>query len=429
MRYLIAALLLFNMYFGQLFPDVVGWGTFAAGAYLSALLLIPLVARRSRRILSEAVSRVWLLFAVLVAVTIAYSSNSLVAASFVLLTVLVLVLLSAVSDAWVVPFLRVLVLYGMVHVVATIVFYLIPPLYSMTLGDRFNTGPSPVGYVSGLAANYTHNAMYCALAFLVLASWAMSEKRLSRRNVALVLAVVALFAVFLTTKRAHLAFAVLAIVVVFTSSQVRGRYFKVAVALFTGYLVLRIAAGFVPGIASSLERIEGTFATDDVQQLTSGRTLLWDYAIDGWRDKPVFGHGWASYHFVWPGGRLESIHSHNAILNAMYETGIVGTLVMLSATLVSLYLAFRSVSKLGPEASVRELSITRSSFAIQIFMLSHAYTSEELFRNPYSYTGYLLAIAVLISVRVNRGLGCRLHSSASTTSVESRTSSRDGLSA
>ena len=402
MQHLIAGLLLFNMYFGQLFPDIVGWGAFAVGFYLALLVLVPAVARRSDRVLSEAVGRQWLVFLVIVIVSIVYSTNALVAASFVLVAVLVLTLLSSVADSWTVPFLRVVVSYGLVHVSATIVFYLVPPLYGMTLGARFDTGPSPVGYVSGLAANYTHNAMYCGLTFLVVAAWAMSAKAIWHRNVAIVMSALSLFSVFLTTKRAHLAFVILAIVVVFTSSRIKGRFFKIAVAALTGYIVLRVSAGFIPGIATSLERLEGTFSTNDVQELTSGRTLLWQNAIDGWLDRPLFGHGWASYHFVWPGGHLESIHSHNAVLNALYETGVVGTVVMLTATLGSLILTFRIVSTLGSGASPRTLLIVRSSYGIQIFMLAHAYTSEELFRNPYSYTGYLLAIALLIAVRTDR---------------------------
>lgn len=392
------SLLLFNVFFGQLVPNSIAAAAFASGTYLLGLSFIYAARNSKSGSLASPLTSIWLIFSILIFVSYLVTATQIIIAVLVLFVTLALLVASAVSTGWIVPCLRVLLIYSMIHVFATIAFYLAPGLYDVVVGSRFEGGITEVGYVSGLAHNFTHNAMYCSIAFLLAGSKALVASNRPRLYVAVGLAFVALVAVFLTTKRAHLIFAIVALCVVLVYTSMRGKYLKLALGGIGGLFAVRIAAGYMPGIAASIDRFENTFDSGSLQAATSGRTLVWEFAINGWSDRPWLGNGWASYVYIWPDGKQRSIHSHNAILNALYEVGVVGAVLLIVATLVSFVVTVKLILR------IRATSVDSFRFPLyfalgmQTFSLLHAYTSEELLRNFYSFVPYLLAVSIAVAV-------------------------------
>lgn len=399
MTYFIFAVLFFDIFFGQFFPPFVGNTALALGFYLAALSVA--VSKTNSRPL-PLLWLWWLLLALFATVSgLATSGPDGIQNPLVILAAVVLVAFGRNSLRWHNPALTVLFAYSLVHVAATLILYILPSLYGAFLSSRLGPIRSDVGgdFRSGLTTHYSLNAFLCLLAFFVAVALLMSTKQRHNRAILIVLAALAMIAVLLTTKRAHFIFGVAAVLIALTSRNVRGRLFKVTALAVTSMLGLFVAAQFSPGIAAAVDRITGTLDTQDLSEITSGRTLLWDFALQGWRDEMAFGNGWGSYLYVWPAGTQTSYHAHNALLNLLYESGAVGLLLALAATLTSVTMAFRVTYRFPSTGLEPRLgSVAFFGLTMQVFMILYAFTSGELLTAPYTYLPYLLAVGVSLAL-------------------------------
>lgn len=399
MTYFIFAVLFFDIFFGQFFPAFVGNSAMALGFYLAALA--GAVAKTNARHL-PLMWLWWLLLALFATISgLATSGLNGVQNPLVILAAVVLIAFGRNSLRWLNPALSVLFAYSLVHVFATLILYFLPSLYGTFLSSRLGPISSNVGgdFRSGLTTHYSLNAILCLLGFFVAVALFTSTKRRQYRAILIVLATLAIIAVLLTTKRAHFIFGVSAVLIALTSRNVRGRLFKGTALAVTSMLGLFVAAQFSPGVAAAVDRITGTLDTQDLSEITSGRTQLWEFALQGWREEIAFGNGWGSYLYVWPAGTQTSYHAHNALLNLLYESGAVGLLLALAATLTSVVLAFR-VTYRFPSTGLepRLVSVAFFGLTMQVFMILYSFTSGELLSAPYTYLPYLLAVGVTLAL-------------------------------
>lgn len=397
MSYLIFAMVLLDVFFGQLLPEGVSFGAYGVGLALIFLWFVG--DRRGPRTHFDTL---WLWWMVLGAYALV---GFLLAAGFefnavpVMALTIFMMLFATATTTWIRPAVTVVMLFGSVHAAATIAFYLFPSLYeSLIRGRFFTTSVNATGYMSALTSHYSYNAMYCVLALLAAVAWLMVKTSRRWRVFLVLIALVAFIALVLTTKRAHLLVVVLAIVVGMASSNIRGRFFKIVIGGIVAVFAVFIAAQFSPGIAASLDRVFGTFETTDLSEVTSGRTQLWDYALKGWEQNPLFGHGWTTYEYIWPGGTL-TIHAHNVIINALYEGGLVGAALVLITTLGTALAALRIASKMRAEAERDERLGAMFAVLVQVFMVAYSYTSGELLRSDYTFIPYLLSVAMVLALR------------------------------
>jgi hypothetical protein len=89
----------------------------------------------------------------------------------------------------------------------------------------------------------------------------------------------------------------------------------------------------------------------------AGRHDFYRVAVDGFREKPLFGHGAGSYEFTWEQLRSIDIPVHNAhslYLEVLDELGLVGGLTMLALVGVLLWTGF-AAWRAAPHSGVREL--------------------------------------------------------------------------
>lgn len=63
----------------------------------------------------------------------------------------------------------------------------------------------------------------------------------------------------------------------------------------------------------------------DIDKFGNGRIVLWNLALEGFAEKPIFGHGWRAFKDIAPSsGNIHATNAHNIYLQLLCETGIVG---------------------------------------------------------------------------------------------------------
>ena len=271
---------------------------------------------------------------------------------------------SACSIAWLKTALRCVAVMLAIHLAATLLFYALPNFYIGAVKmSFFADSANAIGYQSGLTSHYSDNGFLMALGLILCASFSLGESRDARRRWA-ILAVLFLFGLVLTQKRAHLLFGAFSLVCLFAMTNVKGKTLKFFLLAIAAFVVGSVAVSFVPGVAASLERIVGTFDSGDMAETTSGRIFLWNAAINGWLASPIIGNGWGSFHYVWPGGNA-SIYAHNEILQLLNDVGAVGLVLFVVLVLSSFALAFNNV-RYAAQANAEDPSIRVSAYFSRI---------------------------------------------------------------
>jgi len=92
-------------------------------------------------------------------------------------------------------------------------------------------------------------------------------------------------------------------------------------------------AGIQPNSTVDIWSTTGLFPSDKF--LLTGRTPVWNQAINGFAESPVFGFGFHADRLVL------NHHLHNSVIHAMLQTGTLGTIPFIFAFLLAWYLVIR----------------------------------------------------------------------------------------
>lgn len=396
---LVVGLLLLRPIFWQTLPDLMTAAAFMLGLALVGFWFV--INRRWTQLRLGWSGVSWLLLAIFAGASHVALTPNLSASVLFLVTAVLVMLLSSTSSEWIASAFTVLLVFVAVHAAATIFFYFFPGSYPGLVKTRFFPDDyGATGYKSALTSHFSYNALYCTLGFLIAGSRVLYAPS-PRRHVWAGWGLTAFFllALVLTAKRGQFLFGVLALVLLYLCSNANGKFLKitaVGVIFVAGLLWLSTVS---TGINTLISRLSATLENTDIRQATSGRNLLWEYALDGWSEHPVLGNGWHSFHFFWPEGSRESFHSHNQLLNLLYETGLIGLTLFLCAAITSTVLAVKTLR--------RTLTVTEqtgalqqnaaAALAIQLFLLIYACTTGELLNSHYSFVPYFLAVAASLA--------------------------------
>ena len=195
---------------------------------------------------------------------------------------------------------------------------------------------------SGIVGEKSEAAFLMVVAVINILARSVSEKRISRQNK--IWLAVYFVAMVLPAKRMLFAIGIL-MVLLYAMFWTRGS--KKVVALsgvglmgIVGYILMSI----VPVLNTLLVRFT-SFADDDT---ANGRTYLWEYAIEMFRERPLFGYGYGSYNtyasekgvILTDDGTWIS-QAHNIYYQLLGETGIIGFVFFLLICICTLYVCFR----------------------------------------------------------------------------------------
>lgn len=209
-------------------------------------------------------------------------------------------------------------------------------------------------------------------------------------------------AVYLIGRRSELLCALTTIIIVYILT---GRGSKSVIRLLTisllailvlwlGYYSLPLLAS-IPSFSRYYTVINGVLSGTEIGKTTVGRTYLWNIALQLYSENKVFGIGWGGFAYHVPES-IKVVYGdfigdvHNIYLQFLCETGIVGTVFILSCMG---YCLFKSVNCVKMYNMSKEYIV---SLMIQLFFLILGFMdpcfTKVLFLYMYSFALFLVSI-------------------------------------
>lgn len=239
-------------------------------------------------------------------------------------------------------FLKVAKIYFLEHIIGSLIPIIFPEFYSNTILPFICTGLTSectaaynfqTGSNAGLTTHYSTNGIYASIFSILF----FSEYSVTKKKSSFILSIVSILLLFIIGKRAHLIFTVIAILLtyiigVFNARTSSGRKKHKIILLLsfiaTFSLLLFTASQYLPNLSSTINRLSS--GQNDLTEMLNGREALYELAISGWKESPIFGNGWGSYIFRSNNtfGAItygyEYMHAHNDYLEILCDTGIIG---------------------------------------------------------------------------------------------------------
>jgi len=102
------------------------------------------------------------------------------------------------------------------------------------------------------------------------------------------------------------------------------------------------------------------YAESTNPETLTGRTIIWATSGEIALEKPIFGHGFYSFHYAVPlFGVFQAAHAHNELLQQFFTLGIVGVVLV-----VGLYWVFFQQIRRAPKSSIKTLAAELLVFAL-----------------------------------------------------------------
>lgn len=197
------------------------------------------------------------------------------------------------------------------------------------------------GYVTGLTREVSYAALFLFIGLLY--SIFIKKNR--------VISFVWLGILFLTGKKAQPIFAIIAIcIILYSQTKNLKKHLKILCGIIAGVFAIVVSFPVWKNI-SFLERlvtfIENIKNGSDIIGLTSGRTVIYERAIELWSQNKWFGIGWENFRNIGAYGSSEyttwfnHFDVHNCYLQILCETGIIGAAIFLSILIPTLIYAIK----------------------------------------------------------------------------------------
>ena len=150
--------------------------------------------------------------------------------------------------------------------------------------------------------------------------------------------------------------------------------FGSAAAFLAGALVV----GTLVIAVSPLSKYLQTYAQNDQVATLTGRMPLWEVAFPAIFQKPILGHGYVSSTFVSVqvnGIPWEAGHMHNGFLEALYNTGLIGFVLILAIHVVIVRNLLRVIRSAASTEYLYQLGV--GCFAIYIDLLINGFANAS----------------------------------------------------
>lgn len=285
-----------------------------------------------------------------------------------------------------------LLIYSLITSVVTWISFFAPTFYTNYILSLFPEGSSLAysflnrNMYHGFTNHYSRNSFYITVGILILLS-EMISKNDKRKTISIALLTFLFCTEFLVAKRGPTLFLLLTIILVILVKEPGAvkrlknsfKFIILGVALFV------LAYLFVPGVSNIVTRILTPNSTEDI---SSSRFYLWSIALNMFRSRPLYGHGWGGYLNAVAGSTFQG--AHNDYFQLLGELGIIGFLVYMTANFSSLIFTYRAFKRLRSKVydGTKEQNWIIFSFAYQVFFLLYSITGLP----HYSYEQYTLYI-------------------------------------
>lgn len=297
-------------------------------------------------------------------------------------------------NTWHVMLLKSLSFVGGFYAFASILSMIFPPFfyrvcipffrgygYADTMISLYQSG-----YITGFTPHYSTNAMYLAVTFGAVISYAFIFKFSNKRINFLALTIFA--CVLFTGKRAHSIFLIAAVMIIYLllhCNEPITRFGKIFIILVVATVIFVITAQFIPQLFNVVNRF---LETSEAGNIEMGRDVLRGIALELWNSNPLFGIGWDSYKYLYRDmtGVLANVHC--VYLQLLCEVGIIGALPFFVFFIISIVKAIFLLRKMilkNEEDSTKKIALIYSVF-IQVFFLLYCFTGNPLYDFPTLFT-------------------------------------------
>ncbi|MDO4901135.1 O-antigen ligase [Actinomyces sp.] len=376
----------FLTFSGQGVRDLIGWWPFGLLAALSGIALLVVFVREGHRVPWRAlppVTTAYVIVCVLSVIWSQYPRETVLAALLMVATSATGVLLAcglslrqltdALSRALEATLVLSLLLEAWVALVLRhplIPLYMrdweeVPISYYWVNGDLFNGGP-----IQGIVGNRNPLAFIALLTLLcVVVRWA--DRRVSPLGLIVWTGTSLLVLALAGSATVSVALAVCAAVclLLWVVRLIRPswRPAVLVTAAAAGVALIAAAIGWHSHVTAALGR-----STD-----MSGRWEIWQRVLDLWEDHTILGWGWIMYWVPWlpvfatlvirPDG-TPTMSAHNAYIEALFQTGVVGATLVVVLVILLLYRSFRlALRNIDSDASVLLPALLMTAMTVQSF--------------------------------------------------------------
>lgn len=299
----------------------------------------------------------------------------------------------------------VILIIGLPNLIATILFYINSGLYETFIARTYKeyqngTFNGLYGYRAGLAGHYSHNGTYLAIVMIVLFCILFCVKISKPKKIIVIgAALAAIYAIFMTTKRAHLLFGGAVVIAIYyiANRESMSRKMTRTLLIVGGVASMGgIIIELVPAISQTLDRLSKA-GSDGASQY---RFKMWDYALSHVFEKPFFGHGWFSFTFNQEIANVDGAANgtHNVYVQMLYDIGIIGFVVAVSALLITFIITMRSLIAIKKSNPDYLLAIS-VSLAVQLFFIMYGFTGNFLYDSSFLF--YAAAVAISFGIKAN----------------------------
>lgn len=395
---------------------------FSGYAYAAMLAVFTIICISSKKVLLKGRRkniRVWFLSTVVVTVSFLYSqrSNGALLDVIVFSCGLLLVFFCSNKESVYYHSISVIKKLAILFAVGVVLQFFLPSLYRIILYLFPKTYRSALlsNEGSGFTLNPGYSAGYIIVGLIAVFSEYNYVQQIRIRNIGLPLFL--FFALILTGKRGPTLFLILTFIYAYLV-PVKGakkvkRYWRIFLILFFTVIIIwafRDALSQIPFIGRILNTIAGAIDGEDV---TSGRTRLYLWALKLFKENPIFGIGWGRFRTTVVGHvtLVYELEVHNIYLQLLAETGLIGFLVF-----VTMFVIFWNEARIAycntvniQQKSVRKTIWTKLLFfslAYQTYFLLYGLSGNPLY-DPHFQIMYIFSCLIITAhsgIKYNKNL-------------------------
>ena len=383
-------LLTITVFFGHLLPVVNYY------QLLVVILMCTILVTFKEAKVSINNNIIWLLCVLILCISLLLSSDASSTLRFLLmfLSILFIKIIYESQFRWQDFLIKMFFYCSFIHVFFTILQYLLPSIVttinSIVLSATdygSNLTLFGGGNYAGITGQTGINAFYISIFIAIVFSKLLTE---SNKKLLLILGLIlAIIALFLTAKRSQLVVNGIAMFIVFILMSRNKQGFKLKNAYIPVFVILLgyIVLNYVPAASHLVEKFNLLSDADDI---TNGRTDLWELSINIFKEHPIFGVG--------AGTILSHIGemAHNIYIQLLAETGIVGFSCFTLAFLTSLVNSVIIINKARSSSENLKLSLSVGLY-LQIYFLLYGLSGNPLY-SPIYLLPYMIMITIVNSV-------------------------------
>lgn len=256
---------------------------------------------------------------------------------------------------------------------------------------------------SGFTLNTGYSAGYIIAGVIAVISDYDTNKPVRLKKV--ILPLFLFLALILTGKRGPALFIILTLVYVYLApargSKKLGRYWKIFMIIFVAIIAIWAFRDFlsqIPFIGRILNSIVGAIEGEDI---TSGRTRLYVWALELFKRNLFFGIGWGRFRTTVVGNvtLVKELETHNIYLQLLAETGIIGFVVFMTTFILfwnSAKIAYCDCVQNNNGCKTNWQNLLYFSFTYQTYFLLYGLTGNPLY-DPHFQLMYIFSCMIIVA--------------------------------